>query len=131
MTMAFMLRISRSLPLLLHWIEVSDAFDLVDHDIFITRLRTSFGDDGLVLCWWITSYLSDRSQFVCVGGSTSTHTRCNIGVPQGLVLGLLFLTLYISPIILLRSCLIKTIFISNLLMSLFLLPLSYSKHLSV
>ena len=47
---------------------------------------------------WITSYLSDRSQFVCMGGSTSTHTPCNIGVPQGSDLGPLFFTLYISPI---------------------------------
>ena len=79
-------------------LDLSAAFDLVDHDIFISRLKTGFGVDGLVL-QWITLYLSDRSQFICVGGSTSAQTPCNIEVPQGSILASWdHFTLYISPI---------------------------------
>ena len=87
----------RSKSTILVALDLSAAFDLVDHELLISRLKTSFGIDGLVL-QWILSYLSDRSQFVSLGSSTSPPTRCSIGVPQGSVLGPLFFTLYISPL---------------------------------
>jgi len=78
-------------------LDLSAAFDMVDHGLFLSRLQTSFGVDGLVL-EWIKSYLSGRSQIVSIGKSISSSTPCILGVPQGSVLGPLFFTLYISPI---------------------------------
>ena len=54
-------------------LDLSAAFDLVDHKLLISQLKTSFGIDGLVLKW-ILSYLTDRSQFVSLGNSTSPQT---------------------------------------------------------
>jgi Reverse transcriptase (RNA-dependent DNA polymerase) len=47
---------------------------------------------------WITSYLTDRSQFIHVGSESSDVTDCSCGVPQGSVLGPLFCVAYISPV---------------------------------
>jgi len=47
---------------------------------------------------WITSYLTDRSQFIHVGSESSAVTDCPCGLPQGSVLGSLFFVAYISPV---------------------------------
>ena len=85
----------RSKSTILVALDLSAAFDLVDHKLLISRLKTSFGIDGLVL-QWILSYLTDRSQFVSLGSSTSPQTPCSIGVPQGPVLGPLFHSIYLT-----------------------------------
>ena len=65
--------------------DLSAAFDTIDHDILIKRLRTTFGCSGTFLDWF-TSYLSFRTQSVFVGhASTPSALKC--GVPQGSVLG--------------------------------------------
>jgi len=52
---------------LLALLDLSAAFDCVDHDILLSRLQSRFGLDGAVLAW-IQSFLSDRTQRVCFGG---------------------------------------------------------------
>ena len=52
---------------LLCMLDLSAAFDTVDHDILIDRIRQSFGVQGLALTW-IESFLRDRTQSVCVAG---------------------------------------------------------------
>ena len=47
---------------------------------------------------WITSYLSDRNQFVRHGQSRSSTSAFTTGVPQWSVLGPILFSLYISPI---------------------------------
>ena len=75
---------------------LSAAFDTTDHDILITRLRSTFGCSGTVLDWCI-SYLSCRTQSVFVGHeSTPSVLKC--GVPQDSVLGPLLFTLYTHPL---------------------------------
>ena len=67
-------------------LDISAAFDTISHTILLDRLETCFGLSGFVLKW-VESYLTDRSQFVKIGGSASEDTILSAGVPQGLVLG--------------------------------------------
>ena len=77
---------------ILSLLDLSAAFDTIDHGILIKRLHTTFGCSGTVLDWF-TSYLSFCTQSVFVGhASTPSALKC--GVPQGSVLGPLLFTLY-------------------------------------
>ena len=81
---------------ILSLLDLSAAFDTIDHNILITRLRSTFGCSDIVLEWFI-SYLSCRTQSVFVGHeSTPSVLKC--GVPQGSVLGPLLFTLYTHPL---------------------------------
>ena len=77
-------------------LDMSSAFDTVDHPILIQRLRSS-GVAGLALQWF-KSYITGRSQSVKVEDTTSDPTPLNFGVPQGSVGGPLLFSLYLSPI---------------------------------
>ena len=67
-------------------LDLSAAFDTVDHCILLSRPSHRFGIGGTALEWF-RSYLSNRTQFVNVNGSTSEHHVLQFGVPQGSVLG--------------------------------------------
>ena len=71
-------------------LDLSKAFDSIDHDIIIHKMY-HYGFCGNVLNWFI-SYLSNRKQYVTIGNHNSQYNSLNVGVPQGSVLGpLLFL----------------------------------------
>src|SRR5271170_3988548 len=78
-------------------LDLSAAFDTIDHHILINRLSSAFGisDSALSL---LTSYLLDRSQFVSIDSTSSSHSMLHTGVPQGSVLGPLLFTLYTTPL---------------------------------
>ena len=67
-------------------LDLSAAFDTVDHDLLLLRLERQFGIRGVVLQWF-RSYLHDRSYRVIYGGSTSAVIIIVCSVPQGSVLG--------------------------------------------
>ena len=78
-------------------LDLSAAFDTLDHSILLRRLETYFGFTGSVLEWF-SSYLRGRSQSVMIGSTTSTSKSLEFGVPQGSILGPLLFILYIAPL---------------------------------
>ena len=73
---------------------LSAAFGTVDHKILIERL-SSFGMIGTVLKWF-SSYLTNRSQRIALGGSVSSSFPLPQGVAQGSFLGPLLFSIYAS-----------------------------------
>ncbi len=82
---------------LLVLLDLSAAFDTVDHEILLKRLTTSFGITGSAHCWF-RSYLSNRKQTVTIQGASSTEHDLSCGVPQGSVLGPLLFNIYTLPL---------------------------------
>jgi len=71
---------------LLGFLDMSAAFDTVDHTILLERLEVSFGLSGSVLSW-LTSFLIGRTQQAMINGLLSKVAAVTSGVPQGSVLG--------------------------------------------
>ena len=67
-------------------LDLSAAFDTVDHGTICSRLSEVFGISGSALRWF-SSYLQNRKQSVCVRDTHSTEAILGYGVPQGSVLG--------------------------------------------
>ena len=82
---------------LLVLLDLSAAFDTVDHAILLKRLTTDFGTGGKALAW-LSSYLSGRSQRVLFEGATSDSFDLRFGVPQGSCLGPLLFVVYASKL---------------------------------
>ena len=77
-------------------LDMSAAFDVVDHDILLEKLSLyGFEMDSLS---WIRNYLTGRSQCVLIEGSLSNLLSCEVGVPQGSILGPLFYTIYTNEL---------------------------------
>ena len=83
--------------MLLVLLDLSAAFDTIDHSILIDRLDSCCGISGTAKDW-LRSYLQDRTQTVVVGDAHSDPVNLNIGVPQGSVLGPLLFSIYILPL---------------------------------
>lgn len=78
-------------------LDLSSAFDMVNHQILLGRLQKRYGVNGTVLDW-LESYLSGRMQSVRIGNETSEPVCLKRGVPQGSVLGPSLFSLYVAPI---------------------------------
>ena len=73
-------------------LDLSAAFDTIDHVIMVSRLRGKSGVVDIPVKWF-RSYLEDRHQCIQVKGEISRAASLPHGVPQGSVLGLsLFMT---------------------------------------
>ena len=67
-------------------LDLSAAFDTVDHSVLVDVMRERFGITGDAL-QWIMSYLSNRTQVVTIASKSSSNRQVTSGVPQGSVLG--------------------------------------------
>ena len=78
-------------------LDLSAAFDTIDHGILLSRLNSLYGISGDALDWF-KSYLSNRVQHVIIGDTVSECKSLNFGVPQGSVLGPKIYCMYTKPI---------------------------------
>ena len=78
-------------------LDLSAAFDIVDHNILLERLRRDVGVRGKVLDWF-SSYLLNQSQQVSIDGSLSRQFPLDCDAPQGSCLGPLLFVIYTSPL---------------------------------
>ena len=76
--------------------ELSKAFDTITHSKLLLKLR-AYGIHGH-LCNWITSFLTDRLQFVSINSMSSTLKLCTSSGPQGSILSPILFFLYINDL---------------------------------
>ena len=67
-------------------LDMSAAFDTIDHDIMLDVLRRRFNVQDAALDWF-ASYFADRTQVVVSGTDSSSVRELKVGAPQGSVLG--------------------------------------------
>ena len=67
-------------------LDMSSAFDSIDHCIMLDVLRRRFGVLDAALDWF-TSYFLDRTQVIVTGTDSSSVCQLTTGAPQGSVLG--------------------------------------------
>jgi len=76
--------------------DLAKAFDTCDHPILLNLLRKKGIQDTELE--WFKSYLTNRKQFVSIGGVDSNLSLIKLGVPQGSILGPLLFLIYINDL---------------------------------
>lgn len=76
-------------PMALVLLDLSAAFDSVEHNVLLSCLESCVGLRGMVLQWFC-SYLSNRCFNVQLGRYSSSDIPLGCGVPQGSILGPVF-----------------------------------------
>ena len=92
-----MLSLSKGEVTILVLLDLSAAFDTIDHNILIRRLKDRYNIHGKALEWF-KSYLSQRSQAVNINNVTSAKKDLKYGVPQGSKLGPILFNSYVAPV---------------------------------
>ena len=78
------------------FIDLSKAFDNINHDILLKKLN-NLGIRGIANLWF-KSYLSDRNQYMVINDVTSSMEKIACGVPQGSILGPILFLIYVNDI---------------------------------
>ena len=75
-------------------IDLQKAFDMIDHNILLEKLKAiGFCDDTVN---WFHSYLTDRAFLVSIENKYSSILKIFCGVPQGSILGPLLFLIYVN-----------------------------------
>ena len=78
-------------------LDLSAAFDTIDHSILLDRMQHQLGINGVAHAWF-ESYLTGHTQRIRIGDSWSLAKFLPYCVPQGSVLGPLLFLIYILPL---------------------------------
>ena len=78
-------------------LDLSAAFDTIDHSTLLNCLLDWFSVGGFILKWF-SSYLTERFQSVKIGSTLSDLQKLLFGLSPGSVLGPLLFSLYTSPL---------------------------------
>jgi len=82
-------------------LDISAAFDVLDHQALLKGAKDLFGNTGQVLLWF-SYFLTGHQSFVSVGDyrscTTSPPFPMKHGVPQGSTLGPIFFAMYVAPL---------------------------------
>ena len=78
-------------------LDLSAAFDTIDHSILIDRLENWVGISGTALNWF-ASYLSNRTFSVSIGEFVSSSAMIKCGIPQDSILGPILFSIYMLPL---------------------------------
>ena len=77
-------------------IDLQKAFDTLDHTILLQKMECIGFKDSVIK--WFQSYYSNKKFFVTLENVFSDAGLINCGVPQGSILGLLLLLIYINDL---------------------------------
>ena len=78
-------------------LDLSAAFDTIDHSLLYKILSHTYGISGTALSW-IQSYLTHRTQSVTINNISSDSSPLSFGVPQGSVLGPILFIMCTQPL---------------------------------
>jgi hypothetical protein len=78
-------------------LDLSAAFDMVEHRVLFQRIANEVGLKGRALDWFM-SYFNDRTTQVCIDGTLSDPSHMDYGLPQGSIVGPGSFKIYILPV---------------------------------
>jgi hypothetical protein len=78
-------------------LDLSAAFDTIDHEVLIDRLQSWFGIQGTAHIW-LKSYLTNRTFSVLTNGNKSEKHPVTSGLPQGSILDTIPFCIYTTPL---------------------------------
>jgi len=78
-------------------LDITAAFDTIDHQLLLLRLERQFGLHGTALVWFCSG-MSGRTYRVVYAGGTPSVVYIVCSVPQGSVLGPILFMLYVADL---------------------------------